>query len=464
MAVESFQATAENVRRSTAIVRRRPARGVGSGILQIAAGFGIVLSVGFLLLMTPLAAADGGWTHPNTALFTATSAICVTGLVLVETSTHYSWFGDAVILVLIQIGGLGYMAGTTLVLWSLGRRLGLRDQAMLRLYYGAPTMRETASFAKAVALFTLRFEAAGAAVLFIAFWANGVPLSKAWWWAIFHAVSAFNNAGFNVTGNDMLDFSGAPAVLLTIATLIILGGLGYLPLTNAIQRRSFRKLSLDSKLIFVASGILFLSGWLFTSVMEWNNDATLGGLPVEDRPVVSLFHSTNSRTAGFSAIEQSELHDGTKVATIGLMFVGGAAGSTAGGLKVGAFILLLVVMVATIRGQEDVSVFRRRIPEQVIQQAATLALYFVALVFGFSLLLSATTDKDFINVIFEAVSGLCTVGLSAAGTPSFGTDGHYVLMVAMLVGRFSPLMIVLYMTKPRRKLNFQHPIDSVRLG
>ncbi len=464
MTTETFVGTADGIKRSMVNTRRKPARSVGSGIVQIAIGFGLVLLVGFVLLMTPFAASDGEWNNPNTALFTAVSALCVTGLVLVETQAHYSWFGETVILVMIQIGGLGYMVGTTVILWALGRRLGLRDQHMLRLYYGAPTMRETLSFARSVALFTLRFEAAGAVILTLAFWAHGVPLGDAWWWGIFHAVSAFNNAGFNITGNDMLGFTGAPVVLLTISVLIVMGGLGYLPVVNAWHRKSFRRLSLDSKLIFAGTGILLLAGLAFTAVMEWTNDETLGALPAEDRPLVALFHSTNTRTAGFSAIDQAKLHDGTKVATVGLMFVGGGAGSTAGGLKVGAFTLLLIVMVATIRGQDEVSVFRRRIPEQVVQQATTLALYFVALVFGFSLLLATTTDQDFMNVIFEAMSGLCTVGLSAAGTTSFGTDGHYVLMLAMLVGRFSPLMIVLYMTKPRRKPDFQHPTDSVRLG
>lgn len=465
MAFDGFVGTDDNIRRKFGTpVRARAAHSVGSGIIPIGLGFGLVLGTGFLLLMTPIASSDGGWTNPNTALFTAVSALCVTGLVLVDTQTHYSWFGEAVILVLIQIGGLGYMVGTTVILWALGRRLGLRDQQMLRLYYGAPTMRETFSFTRAVALFTLRFEAAGAVILFLAFWYHGVPLEKAWWWGVFHSVSAFNNAGFNVTGNDMADFAGAPVVLLTIVALIVAGGIGYLPLVNAWARRSFRKLSLDSKLIILATAVLLVSGTVFTLVMEWGNDGTLGTMSPDEKATVALFHSTNTRTAGYSVVDQAQLHDGTKVATIGLMFVGGAAGSTAGGLKVGAFTLLLVVMVATIRGQEHVSIFRRKVPEQFINQATTLALYFVALVFGFSLLLSTTTDADFVNTMFEAVSALCTVGLSAAGTPSFGTGGHYILMLAMLVGRFSPLMIVLYMTKPRRRLDFRHPVDSVRLG
>ncbi|HET7738528.1 MAG TPA: potassium transporter TrkG, partial [Tepidiformaceae bacterium] len=270
--------------------------------------------------------------------------------------------------------------------------------------------------------------------------------------------------GFSVTGSDMFEFAGAPFVLLPISALIIIGGLGYLPLLTLRTRRSLHRLPIDSKLIFLTSAILLVAGTLFTAAMEWGNDATLGHLHPLERALAAFFHSTNTRTAGFSAIDLSQLNDGTKVASVGLMFVGGAAGSTAGGLKVGAFALLLAVMIATVRGQEDVSLFRRRVPVEVVQQATTLALYFVGLVFGFSLLLSAVTSHDFIDIIYEVVSALGTVGQSTAGTPSLGVAGHYVLIVAMLVGRFSPLMIVLYMTRPRRRLNVQHPPDSVRLG
>jgi trk system potassium uptake protein TrkH len=438
--------------------------GPGSGISQIIGGFGIVLTAGFLLLMLPVASESGEWAHPKDALFTAVSAICVTGLVVHDTQAHWSAFGEGVILLLIQVGGLGYMLGTTVVLWAFGRQLGLRDRNMLRQYYGAPSMKETLSFARGVGLFTLMFESAGAVILAGAFLADGHDPAEALWWGVFHAVSGFNNAGFNVTGADMVPFAGNPVILLTLTGLIVAGGLGFLPLATLKDRRSFRRLPLDSKLIFATSGVLLVAGTLFVSVFEWRNDGTLGGMPAEDRPAVALFHSANARTAGFSALDVGALHDESKVSTIGLMFVGGAAGSTAGGLKVGVFAMLLAVMLTTLRGREEVSVFRRQIPTANIQQAITLALYFVALVFAFSLALTLTSNQTFINTMFEAMSALGTVGFSAAGTPVFGTGGHIVLIVAMLFGRFSPLMLVLYMSQPRRKLIYHHPADSVRLG
>jgi len=446
------------------MARRARLRGPGSGITSVAVGFGVVLAAGTLLLMLPFATESGGSAGPLSALFTATSAICVTGLVIHDTQTHWSHFGEGVILVLIQIGGLGYMLGTTVILWAVGRQLGLRDSNMLRLYYGAPSMRETISFARGVGLFTLAFEGVGAIILTIAFLAEGVPAGDAWWWGIFHSLSAFNNAGFTITGADIVPYSGNQAILATMAVLVIIGGLGYLPLMTFARRRSFRRLPLDSKLIFATTGMLLVAGTLFVGVVEWRNSATLGGLPVEDRPLVAFFHSVNARTAGASAIDVGQLHDESKVATVGLMFVGGGAGSTAGGLKVGAFALLFAVMIATLRGREEVSIFRRRIPTRIIQQATTLALYYVAMVFTVAIALTFTSNIPFLDVLFEAMSALATVGFSAAGTGNFSSGGHTVLIVAMLFGRFSPLLLMLYMSQPRKKVPYHHPVDSVRLG
>jgi trk system potassium uptake protein TrkH len=246
--------------------------------------------------------------------------------------------------------------------------------------------------------------------------------------------------------------------------LIVLGGIGFIPVVTIMRRRSFTRLPLDNKLILVTTGGLLIAGALFTAADEWNNDRTLGKLDPIERPLVALFQSTSARTAGFSAIDMSGLHDQTKLATIGLMFVGAAAGSTGGGLKVGAFALLFAVMVATIRGSEEVSAFRRRIPPLVIQQATTLALYHVALLFGFTLALTLAANQPFIDLLFEAQSAISTVGLSTAGTVNLGSGAHLVLILAMLAGRFSPVMLVLYMTRPRRKVAYHHPVDSVRLS
>lgn len=443
---------------------RRRIRAPGSGVQQVVAGFGLVLLAGTLLLMLPVSAQSGGWVAPDVAAFTAVSAICVTGLVVVDTQAHWSGFGEGVILTLIQVGGLGYMLGTTVVLWAFGRRLGIRDQHMLRLYYGAPSMQETLTFARRVALFAFAFEATGALILWAVFAGRGMDAAEAAWWGVFHAVSAFNNAGFSVTGADAAPFLGHALILPVLALLTVVGGIGYIPMAALARRRSFHRLPLDSKLIFLTSGVLLLAGTLFVLAEEWRNEETLGALAGPDRFLAAFFHSVNARTAGMSALPVGAFEDETKVVTIGLMFVGGAAGSTAGGVKVGVFSLLLAVMIATLQGRDEVAMFRRQVPQAVIRQATTLALTFVGMVFVFTLALTLTAGAPFIDVIFEAMSALGTVGFSAAGTHTFDGWGRAVLMAAMLAGRFGPLLLVLYMARPHRAVPYHHPVDSVRLG
>ncbi len=439
-------------------------RAPSNGTFQIAFGFGLILVVGTLLLMLPFASETGNSVGLKDAAFTATSAVCVTGLVLADSQAHWSPLGEVVILLLIQVGGLGYMLGTTLVLWVIGRQIGIRDRHMLRLYYGAPTMKETLGFAKGVAMFTFIFEFAGAIILSFAFMADGVPAKSAWWWGLFHAISGFNNAGFSITGHDLTPYIGNELVLATLIVLLVAGGIGFIPIVTLARRRSWGRLPLDSKLIFATSAVLLVAGAVMVTAVEWQNEDTFGGYPAHDRPMLGLFHSANARTTGFTTVDLGAMRDESKVTTMGLMFVGGAAGSTAGGVKVGAFALLLAVMLATIRGQEQVSLFRRQVPNVIVQQATTLALLHVGLVFCFSLALTFTSSQPFIDAVFEAISALGTVGYSTAGTVNFGTAGHIVLILAMLFGRFSALLLVLYMSKPRKKVAFQYAVDSVRLS
>ena len=441
--------------------RRRPP--VGSGALQIAAGSGIVLVVGMALLLLPVSTAAGASTSLSVAFFTAVSALSVTGLTVVDTTTHWSLFGKIVILALIQVGGLGYMLGATVVLWALGRRLGLRDKHLLRLYYGAPTLRETMSFAKGIALFSLAFEAVGAVLLWPLFALEGEPVGRSAWWAVFHSISAFNNAGFTIIGGDFERFAGNSAILAVVSALVLAGSIGFLPLATLARRRSFVHLPLDHKLIFLTTAAILATGAVFYTAIEWSNPETLGSVPPFQRAVDGFFLSS-ARTAGFDAIPVEKTHDETKIAMVGQMFVGGAAGSTAGGLKVGAFSLLFALMVATIRGREEVTAFGRRIPEPVIRQATTLALSLVALVFGFAILLASTSDHPFLDVLVEAVSAITTTGFSSADTATFGLSGRLVIAIAMLVGRFTPLILVLYMTRPRHQVSYRYPEDSVRLG
>lgn len=444
--------------------RPEPARRPGSGAFTVVGGFGAILLIGTILLTLPISTESGDWAHPYDAFFTAVSALCVTGLVVVETQTHWSFWGELWILLLFQAGGLGYMLGTSLALWVMGRRLGLRDTYMLRMYYGAPSMGEAFQFVKRVALFALVFEVTGALVLWVAFVTQGIAPLEAVWWSIFHAVSAFNNAGFNVTGNDLVDFRNDAPVLLTVTTLVVAGGLGAVPVLALVGRRSLRRLPLDAKLIFLTTGALLAVGTGFLMAVEWNNPDTLGSSDVAHRPILAFFQAAVPRTAGFSAIDVVDLNDESKFFEMALMLIGGAAGSTAGGIKVGTFALLFFAIFAAVRGRSEVLALGRRVPPGVILQAVSIVLLGIAVAFLVSLALLSSTDARDIDVLFESLSAVGTVGLSTGVTGDANSFARAVLIVAMILGRFGPLLLVLEMNRPRQQSTFRLPDDSIRMG
>jgi trk system potassium uptake protein TrkH len=446
------------------LTRPAPARNPGSGSLTVLAGFALILATGTTVLTLPISNQSGEWTHPYDAFFTAVSAICVTGLVVVDTPSHWSAWGEACIVVLIQVGGLGYMFGTSLILWILGRRLGLRDTYMLRLYYGAPSMGETFRFARRLVVFAVGIEAVGAAGLWAVFVLDGLPADRALWWSVFHSVSAFNNAGFSITGNDLIPYRNDAAVLLIISGLVILGGIGAVPFFALAERRAIRRLPLDAKLIFGTTIILLAVSTLYLLAVEWNNPATLGSATPAHRPTLAFFQAAVPRTAGFTAIDIVDLHDETKFAEMALMLIGGAAGSTAGGIKVGTFSLLFFAIVAALRGRQEVTALGRRIPQLVIYQAITIVLLAIAVAFLIALALLSLTDFRDIDVLFESLSAVGTVGLTTGVTQASNEAARAVLITGMLLGRYGPLLLVLEMTRPRQQSTFRLPDDSIRLG
>jgi trk/ktr system potassium uptake protein len=440
-----------------------PARQIGSGALPIMAGFTAVIALGTLLLSLPISTAGAGATSPFDALFTVVSAICTAGLVVFDTQEHWTFFGELVILAVIQIGGLGFMAGTTLILWILGRQLGLRHQHMLRLYYGAPSIAQAVRFTRIIALYAVGVEVVGAAALFFGFWLSGTPASTSIWWATFHSVSAFNLAGFNVTGADMVPFAGNLRVLLPLAALGILGSVGAIPVVLAHQRTSIRRLPLDTKLIFLTTAALLLVATAVVLLSEWSNALTIGAMSIPMRPLIAFFEAS-MWTTGFSAIDIGGLTDETKLFLVAVMFIGGAAGSAAGGIKVGVFSILLFAMLAALRGQEDTHALGYRVQPFVIRQALTIALLFVAVVFAVAVLLMAGSEFAAIDVLVEASSAVAGVGWSAGITAGFSTWGRVVLIVGMLAGRFGPLLLVLRMVQSREQSVFRHPEEAIRLG
>ena len=436
--------------------------------IVLVAGFAIVIAIGTVLLMLPASSAGGAWTPFVEALFTATSAVCVTGLVVLDTGTYWSPFGHVVILGLIQVGGFGFMTGSTvLLLLLLGRRTGLRDRVLVQASTGVPELGSVTALIKRIAAFTIVAESLGAVALTVAFLARDHAAGEAAWWGLFHSVSAFNNAGFDLTGGfrSLSGFADDPWVLAPIAVLIVLGGLGYAIVGDAIAKRRWGRYALETKIVVATTAVLIAAGTGLIAVFDWSNPATLGALPLEQRPMNALFESITLRTAGFSALDTAALTEASLFVVMALMFIGGASGSTAGGIKVNTFTVLMIAIVSTARGRPSAEAFGRRIQHIVIYRALSVALLSIAVVFGIALAIELTAHAaTFVQVLFEAVSAVGTVGASTGITPGLPDPARLALAIAMFIGRLGPLTLVLALAAQARPTAYRPAVEPIRIG
>ena len=442
-----------------------------SPALSLLTVFLVLISVGTLLLMLPIATNEGISTRFIDALFTATSAACVTGLVVVDTATHWSPFGQVVILLLIQAGGFGIMAGSTLLLLIfIGRRTTLRDRVVVNESLGGLQLGAVSTLLKRIAIFTLVTEAAGAVILSVSFMA-GPEAGPTWhplgiWWGVFHAVSAFNNAGFDLTGGyrSLGPFVDDWTVLLTIAILLSLGGLGFAIVGDAVSKRRWSRMALETKLVLATTAALLVGGTVLIGFTEWSNPATLGALPEEQRLLNAVFESATLRTAGFTALDTGAFVEATLFVVMALMFIGGASGSTAGGIKVNTFAVLLIAITSTVRGQPSAMAFGRRIQHAVVYRALAVALLALAFVFVIGLGLTLTMEATFVQTLFEAVSAFGTVGATTGITPDLTDPARIITTFAMLVGRLGPLTLVLALAARARPVPYRPAVEAVRIG
>ena len=428
--------------------------------------FIVLIGIGTIVLMLPLSSRSGEWTPLVDALFTATSAVCVTGLVVVDTATYWSPFGQVAILLLFQLGGLGFMtASTFLLLTLLGRRTGLRDRMLVQASTGTPELGRTSSLVVRVAVFTAIAEGVGFLVLTGAFLFRGLEPLTATWWGLFHSVSAFNNAGFDLTGGfqSMIPFAGDPIVLSTLAVLFILGALGYGIVGDVLYRRRWTRLALETKVVLLASFALLGGGTIAILLLEWSNAATLGQLPPAERALNAAFMSA-TRTAGFASVPTGAMLEPTLVVLAAMMFIGGASGSTAGGIKVTTFSVLLIAIVSTIRGDPSATALGRRVPHAIVYRALAIALLAIAFVFTIVLALHLTTDLSFVPLAFEAISAFGTVGLSTGITPELPPAALVVLTGAMLAGRLGPLTLVLALAARARPAPYRPAVETISIG
>ena len=407
---------------------------------------GIIL-LGTGLLMLPVSSRSGEPCQFLPALFTATSATCVTGLTPFDTWTQWSGFGQVVLLCLIEIGGLGFMSAATLVIFLFRRKVGLRQRMLIAQALSLNEMDGVVRLQRMVIFGSLGFEAAGALILTLWFWPQ-YGFVRALRWGVFHSISAFCNAGFDIfgsmePGSSLLLFQNDPVVLLTLGALVVLGGLGFLVWQDIAEKRSWKKLSVYSRLVLMATAMLIVSGWALICILEWNNPKTLGNLSVGSKLLGGLFQSITLRTAGFDAINQAGLTQGGKAVSMVLMLIGGSSGSTAGGLKTVTFLVVLLFIWARARGRSNVSAFCRTIPQEQALNAMTISLMMVLLSVLGGIFVCATSPVSFTDGLFEAISALATVGLTAGDTGLLSVPAKILIIIFMYFGRVGVLTISL---------------------
>jgi trk system potassium uptake protein len=421
------------------------------------------MGLGTLLLKLP-ASTDGGISWVD-AFFISVSAASVTGLSSVEFTDTFTRFGDIVIMVLVQVGGLGVMTFTTLGALLVGRRVGFRGLLTVREELGSvDSPRNTFRLLGQIAGITLLVEALGAVVLAVGFVRGGLGYSEGLFQAAFHSITAFCNSGFvALPGADLSPYAGDAAVNLTFVALIILGGLGFPVLVNLYHYREMRRLTLHSKLVIVTSVVLVLVGVLSVALLEWTNPATLGGNPIGTRLWMSLFQGVTPRTAGFSTVDYSQMYESTLFVQIGLMFIGTAPASTGGGIKVTTIALLVLVLLAQARGQEEASAFGRRVPRGLIQKALAVLSISALVVIVATLAIMVSDGLRLVPAIFEITSAFGTVGLSMQVSQELSTFAKLVVIGVMFFGRVGSITLVLALSA-RKPRGYVYPQEDIAVG
>ncbi len=435
----------------------------------IAIGFAAIILLGAALLTLPMASRNGVSCGFFPALFTATSATCVTGLVLFDTYTQWSVFGQVVIITLIEVGGLGFMSAASTVVFLLRRKVGLRQKMVIAQALNLNDMDGVVKIQKLVLTGSLTIQGIGAMILFLRFLPEH-GFGRALAWGVFHAISAFCNAGFDLfgyiaPGQSLIVFNDDPIICLTLIALVTIGGLGFLVWEEIARVRKFKDFSVYTKLVLLMTGAIMLAGTFGILVLEWNNPDTIGNMPFWQKLMNAFFQTGTLRTAGFVTVDQALLQDATKVFSILIMFVGGSSGSTAGGLKTVTILVLLLFVWAKARGKETVHVFKRNIPAVKAVDAMTITFITVLLSVLGGMLICAFSGVSFLDAWYEAVSAICTVGLSAAGTANLGIFSQCIIIAFMYFGRVGILTLSLgFLMGNQAKDRFQYADTNLLIG
>ena len=440
---------------------------------MIMLSFLAVILLGSLALSLPVSSADGQPVPYLDALFTATTATCVTGLVTVPTFSTWSLFGQIIILILIQIGGLGVITIISAVMIMLNKHMGFGNRLLLQDAFNLNSLSGVVRFVKRVMLGTLLVEGIGAMLYMIVF----VPEfgARGIWISVFTAISAFCNAGIDIIGeNSLCDYATNPIINLVTGLLIILSGIGYVVWWDVLQtsrkaagkhRKIFANLTLHSKIAISTTLILVFGGGLLIFLLEYRNPLTIGNLSVFDKIQVSLFQSITTRTAGFATVPQQDLTNGSSILCLLLMFIGGSPVGTAGGIKTVTFAVLAVSALATIQNKNEVTLFNRNISKQAVNKAVAVTAMSFGILFISTLLLSTVTDADALDVIYETVSATATVGLTRDLTPYLNSAGKAVIIATMYLGRVGPISLALALNSNKKNTNIiKNPTEEISVG
>lgn len=433
-------------------------------------GFLLLVLIGTSLLSLPIASNSGTSVGIVDSFFTATSAVCVTGLVVVDTGTHWTTFGKTIILILIQIGGLGIMTFSTMFALILGRKITLKERLIMQEALNQFDLQGLVKLTKYIIVTTFCIEAIGAVIFSLAFipdygWQKGIAMS------IFHSISAFCNAGFDIMGNfgSLTKYIGNYIVNLNAIVIVVLGGLGFtvwIDLYKYIKQKKQHKISLHTKVVIAMTVVLIIFGFIFFLAAEFTNKATIAELPTSTKLISSFFHAVTPRTAGFNTVDINAMSIPSKFMTILLMFIGGSPGSTAGGIKTTTAGLLILTVISVVRGREDTEVFKKRLPKHLVYRALAVILISFSIVILVTMLLSITEKADFMTVLFESTSAFATVGLSMGLTPKLSVIGRLIIALTMFAGRVGPLTLVLALSQKsaKNKGNMKYPEDRIMVG
>ncbi len=428
--------------------------------------FAVLIAIGTVLLAAPFSSTTGHSVGVLNALFTTVSAICVNGLVVLDTGADFTMFGQIVIMILIQIGGLGFMTFSVMVAILLGKKISLKQRLVLQQTTQSSSSKGLVKLSLYMILIALTVELIGTLILTFR-WSSELGVGKAFYYGLFHTVSSFNNAGFSLWSDSLMPFVKDPVVNLTIVALFALGGLGYIVILELLRKHSWKKLSMHTKVVLIATAVLSIGGFLAIFMLESWNKATFGDLSISERLLASFFQGMTPRSAGFNTIDIGSMLTASQFLLIILMFIGASSGGTGGGVKTNTIVVILLATLSTFKGGGQIHAFGRRIPQETVMRALAVVISSLGFVLLISLVLTITEgmlEEHFLEVLFETTSAFSTTGLSMGLTGELSPLGKFIVTLTMFIGRLGPLTLAFALSQKKTSSKIGYPEGNIMIG